>query len=124
MRAVFAAEDEGGDIGLVAERVGDDSKFGAGGEARETGAPMRTRIQWVGLLFNRQMNLATSSQPGMGVTISVGVYRRETGKTDVEGEAERREWENLRMPRALLVVLSGKTTRVRVGFCFTRSETR
>ena len=60
----------------VADRVllaGEASNDDAGGAESVSGAPMRTRMQCVGLLFRRQMKRAASSQPGMGVTMSGGV---------------------------------------------------
>ena len=84
-----------------------------GGDDTVNGAPMRTRMQCVGRLFRRQINLIASSQPGIGVTTSAGVYRKDTGKILVSLAADKRDGESLRIPRPLLVVVSGKTTMTR-----------
>ena len=58
--------------------------------------------------------------PGTGVVMSAGVYLSETGNTGTSGERVSSDGANLRIPRPFVVVASGKTTTVRVGFWRTR----
>jgi hypothetical protein len=102
--------------GGVSYDVEDDE---GGGDDTVSGEPIRTRMQCVGRLFRRQMNEIASSQPGIGVTTSAGVYRSDTGNSLVSLAAESRDGDSFRMPRPLLVVLSGNTTITRPWFSLT-----
>lgn len=51
-----------------------------------------------------------SSHPGMGVTTSAGVYLSETGNIFESLDADSSDGDSFRIPRPLLVVLSGNTT--------------
>lgn len=72
------------------------------------------------LSFHRKRG--TSIQPGIGVTMSEGVYFRDTGKILVDRPAESNDGVGRRMPRPLLVVASGKTTTVLLGLAAMRRE--
>lgn len=105
--------------GGVSYDVDDDE---GGGDDTVSGAPMRTRMQCVGRELSRQINTMDSSQPGIGVTTSAGVYRSDTGKIFVSLAADSRDGENFSMPRPLLVVASGNTTITRPWFSLVNWE--
>lgn len=72
-------------------------------------------MQCVCLELSFQRNRGISIQPGIGVTISEGVYLSDTGKMLVARPADSSEGVGRSIPRPLLVVASGKTTTVLLG---------
>lgn len=79
-------------------------------------------MQCVEREVKRQRKRIASTQPGIGVTTSAGVYRRDTGKMLVPFEAESSDGDRRRTPRPLLVVASGKTTITLLGLWATSFE--
>jgi hypothetical protein len=72
-------------------------------------------MQCVGLERSFQRN--DQYAPGMGVVTSAGVYRRLTGKIRLFAGTPSKLGLNGSMPLPLVVVVSGKTTIIRLG-CF------
>jgi hypothetical protein len=76
---------------------------------------MRTRIWCEGLCRRRQNHVAWP--PGTGVAMSCGVYLKLTAYIFVLGLALSKLGESGRMPRPFVVVVSGKTQMILLGFC-------
>lgn len=79
-------------------------------------------MQCVCLELSFHKNRGISIQPGIGVTMSDGVYLSDTGKMLVARPAESSDGVGRSIPRPLLVVASGKTTTVRLGLSAMRRE--